>query len=130
MTAWLLLLLETGASYGYELRRELDAHRLIVDPSVLYRSLRKLERDGWVESRWMKSAAGPRRRFYRLTEKGRRNLDELASLITEIRDLNEMFVLAHDRAVRARGVTAPRQPEPEPEPVAAPAAADAPLASD
>ena len=102
MTAWLLLLLDTGASYGYELRRELDAHHLLVDPSVLYRSLRKLESDGTVQSRWMKSEAGPRRRFYRLTAQGRRELDAIASLIVEIRDVNEMFVLAHDQAVEQR----------------------------
>ncbi len=102
MTAWLLLLLDTGASYGYELRRELDAHHLLVDPSVLYRSLRKLESDGTVQSRWMKSEAGPRRRFYRLTAQGRRELDAIASLIVEIRDVNEMFVLAHDQAVAQR----------------------------
>ncbi len=102
MTAWLLLLLDRGASYGYELRRDLDAHRLSVDPSVLYRSLRKLERDGWVESRWLQSAAGPRRRLYRLTAKGRRNLDDIAALIADIRDLNEMFVQAHKDGVSKR----------------------------
>lgn len=88
-------MLEGGASYGYELRREFDAHRLVVDPSVLYRALRKLERDGAVQSRWMKSEAGPRRRFYRLTDKGRQELQDISVLIGEIRDLNEMFVVAH-----------------------------------
>ena len=99
MTAWLLLLLEAGASYGYELRRAFDAHGLDVDPSSLYRTLRKLERDGWVESRWLQSAAGPRRRLYRLTARGRRNLDEIAALITSIRDVNDSFVRAHERIV-------------------------------
>lgn len=103
MTAWLLLLLDRGANYGYELRRELDAHRLSVDPSVLYRTLRKLERDGWVESRWLQSAHGPRRRFYRLTSRGRRNLDEIAKLVEEIRDLNDMFVQAHKQTASDRG---------------------------
>ncbi len=102
MTAWLLLLLDTGASYGYELRRQLRAHDLVVDPSVLYRSLRKLECEGWVESRWMKSASGPRRRFYRLTTKGRRRLSDVAALIAEIRDLNDMFVVAHQQAMQPR----------------------------
>lgn len=106
MTAWLLLLLDSGASYGYELRRELDAHRLVVDPSVLYRALRKLERDGVVQSRWMKSEAGPQRRFYRLTAKGRQELADISALIAQIRDLNEMFVLAHRRAMRRRPVAA------------------------
>lgn len=102
MTAWLLLLLESGASYGYELRRALGAHRLAVDASVLYRRLRQLENDGWIESRWMQPAAGPRRRFYRLTASGRRNLDEIAALIKDIRDLNDMFVQTHEDVVRAR----------------------------
>lgn len=106
LTAWLLLLLDTGASYGYELRRELDAHHLVVDPSVLYRALRKLERDGAVQSRWMKSEAGPRRRFYRLTAKGRQELADTSALIAEIRDLNETFVLAHHRALGRRRVAA------------------------
>jgi DNA-binding PadR family transcriptional regulator len=113
MTAWLLLLLEGGASYGYELRRELAANDLEIDASVLYRVLRGLERDGLVESRWMRSDAGPRRRFYRLTAKGRRQLDEIVALIVEIRDINHMYVVAHAQAMRRRedaatvGVVAP-----------------------
>jgi len=108
MTAWLLLLLDGGATYGYDLRRELDALQLSIDPAYIYRTLRKLERDGWVQSRWMKSVAGPRRRFYRLTTKGRRNLDEIAGLIAAFRDLNEAFLRAHHDAVQ-------RRPAPEPE---------------
>ena len=102
MTAWLLLLLDGGATYGYDLRRELDAHQLSIDPSILYRTLRKLERDGWVESRWMRSVAGPRRRFYRLTPTGRRTLDEMAELITSIRDFHDTFLHAHQEAVARR----------------------------
>ena len=102
MTAWLLLLLDGGATYGYDLRRELDAHQLSIDPSILYRTLRKLERDGWVESRWMRSVAGPRRRFYRLTPEGRRTLDEMAELITSIRDFHDTFIQAHAEAVARR----------------------------
>lgn len=100
-------MLDSGANYGYELRRELDANRLDVDPSVVYRTLRKLERDGWVASRWMQSSAGPRRRFYRLTPEGRRNLDELAALITDIRDIHGMFVQAHDQLACERKKAAP-----------------------
>lgn len=101
-TAWLLLLLDGGASYGYELRRELDARGLKVDAGVLYRTLRKLETDGWVESRWMRPVTGPRRRFYRLTPRGRRKLDEIAALIDGIRDVHEAFLRAHERALRGR----------------------------
>jgi len=90
------VLLESGASYGYDLRRELDARTLSIDPSVLYRTLRRLERDGWVQSRWMKAKTGPRRRFYRLTAIGRTNLDEIAVVIRARRDVHDAFLSAHE----------------------------------
>ncbi len=95
MTAWLLLLVRDGATYGYELRRALDKHRLDVDPATVYRVLRALERDGRVESRWLRPKAGPRRRFYRLTRRGRRTLEELTGLITTARDAHDEFLRAH-----------------------------------
>ncbi len=97
LTAWLLLLLDDGATYGYELRRELRAHQLEIDPGTVYRRLRKLESDGWVQSRWMGSVAGPRRRFYRVTPAGRRTLDEIAGLITAVRDTHDSFLRAHEQ---------------------------------
>lgn len=102
MTAWLLLLLDDGASYGYDLRRELDTHQLDIDPSILYRTLRRLERDGWVQSRWMKPQAGPRRRFYRLTARGRRALDDMAVLIVATRDMHDSFLRVHELALAQR----------------------------
>jgi PadR family transcriptional regulator PadR len=98
LAAWLLLLLEHGASYGYELRRELDVHRITADPATLYRILRQLEGSGWLESRWMRPAAGPRRRFYRVTGRGRRNLEELAVVIERIRDTHAVFLEAYAAA--------------------------------
>ena len=102
LTAWLLLLLDRTASYGYELRREFAAHGLTVDSSALYRALRKLESEGLVASAWSESATGPRRRLYRLTAGGRRSLDEMATLIRDIRDVNDSFVRAHESVVRER----------------------------
>lgn len=98
MTAWLLLLVRDGASYGYELRRALDEHRLDVDPATVYRVLRGLERDGRVESRWMSPAAGPRRRFYRLTARGRRTLEDLTGRITAARDAHDAFLRSQEQS--------------------------------
>lgn len=111
LTAWVLLMLEEGASYGYDLRRELAARQLSTDPAALYRALRKLEHDGWVESRWMKAVAGPRRRFYRLTAKGRRNLDEIAGLIATIRDVHDTFLRSYMERLRARDAAGTADPE-------------------
>ena len=103
LTAWLLLLLARGASYGYELRRELAVNGLVVDSSALYRALRKLESDGLVRSEWIQSETGPQRRQYHLTPTGRENLDEIAALIRDIRDVNDSFVRAHNTIARERG---------------------------
>lgn len=101
LVGWLLLHLDAGATYGYDLRREFNAHRLTPDPSTVYRMLRKLETDKWVQSRWLSPAAGPRRRFYRLTTRGRRNLDEIALLIAAIRDSHDAYLRVYED-VRSR----------------------------
>ena len=101
------MLLESGASYGYDLRRELDARELSIDPSALYRTLRKLERDGWVQSRWMKAKTGPRRRFYKLTASGRESLDEMAVVIRARRDVHDAFLVAHAATKRAADAVGP-----------------------
>jgi DNA-binding PadR family transcriptional regulator len=110
--AWVMLLLEDKATYGYELRRQLAWHRLKVDPAGVYRTLRQLERDGWVQSRWMRPASGPRRRLYRLTPAGRQNLDELAGVIDDMRDTHDRFLRAYHRALRDRLASAPDSDEP------------------
>lgn len=96
LIGWLLLHLDAGATYGYDLRRAFDAQRLSPDPGAMYRVLRQLEADKWVQSRWMSPAAGPRRRFYRLTGRGRRNLDEIARLIAAMRDAHDAYLLAYE----------------------------------
>ena len=105
VAAWLLLLLGHHASYGYDLRQALLAHHLDPDPGTLYRVLRQLDDAGWLQSRWMDSSSGPRRRLYRMTAKGRRNLVELTALITGIRDSHAAFLREYEptRGERAAG---------------------------
>jgi PadR family transcriptional regulator PadR len=100
--AWLLLLLEGGATYGYQLRGELDAHSVSIDQAVVYRTLRKLEGDGWVTSRWVESGLGPRRRSYTVTPQGRGQLAQVAGVISAIRDLHDAFLDEHRRASERR----------------------------
>lgn len=61
----LLLLKMKGSSYGYDLAGELREHTLTdaeVDKAALYRSLRQLERNGYVVSEWDLRESGPARR--------------------------------------------------------------------
>jgi len=100
-TAWLLLLLRNGSSYGYELRRELAVRALDVDPAVMYRTLRDLERSAMIFSRWMHSDAGPKRRVYTITAAGRTELARTATSIRAERDGQSAFLAAYEPPVDA-----------------------------
>ena len=95
LTAWLLMLLDGKASHGYDLRRQLDVHGVATESGAMYRTLRKLEQEGCASSSWEHSAAGPRRRLYTLTAKGRRELTLLVDAITMKRDVHAAFLIAH-----------------------------------
>lgn len=93
--AWILLLLHRGVSYGYALIRELQAHGLDVDTAATYRTLRRLDDQGWVSSAWTGSAVGPRRRSYQLSPIGRQMLRDMANLIASTREAHDRFLTAY-----------------------------------
>jgi PadR family transcriptional regulator, regulatory protein PadR len=97
-TAWLLLLLSQGPSYGYELRRALMDRELQLDPAVMYRSLRDMEAAGLIESRWMRSGAGPKRRVYDITDGGRAELARSAGRIRASRLAHSAFLTAYTKS--------------------------------
>lgn len=73
----LLSLLESGESYGYALIqrvRLLSEGALSWNEGMLYPVLHRMERDGWIRSRWGTSGSR-RRRYYALTAQGRRALE-------------------------------------------------------
>jgi len=72
-----LKLLESGEKYGYELVDRLEKQTqgvLSMGQSTLYPMLYNMEAKGLVASREDESASGRRRRYYRLTGKGKRQL--------------------------------------------------------
>jgi poly-beta-hydroxybutyrate-responsive repressor len=69
----LLFFLSQGDSYGYELMAKLDDFGFAQakpDPAMVYRTLRYLEKEGFVTSKWDTKGTGPAKRNYGLTEKG------------------------------------------------------------
>lgn len=75
----LLSLLEQGDRYGYEIIRELDERSDNVfrfKEGTLYPVLHKLENNGYVKSYMAKGDTGKERKYYRLTPKGVKQLDE------------------------------------------------------
>jgi transcriptional regulator len=72
-----LALLEARARHGYELAKlvaERSGGALELHAASLYPLLYRLERRGWVAGRWVEKAGERRRRFYKLTPAGRREL--------------------------------------------------------
>ena len=99
MGAWLLLLLRDGESYGRELISRLSERGISVDMALAYRRLRELDADGAITSRWAQSHVGPRRRCYRLTDKGRRQLAEHAASIAATLQRHDAFLDAYAHAL-------------------------------
>lgn len=68
-----------GETYGYRIVEELRRlEGLEFTESTVYPVLTRLARDGALAVRTEASPAGPTRRFYRLTEDGRRRLRAMA----------------------------------------------------
>lgn len=74
-----LSLLKDGDKYGYEMIKELEKksdETFSLKEGTLYPILHGLEVDGMVESYSKESEMGRKRKYYRLTKKGLRLLEE------------------------------------------------------
>ena len=72
----ILLTLREWNSYGYKLMEQLTVLGFeAMNPGTMYRTLRKMENDGVVKSKWETSGDGPARRTYSVTEAGEAYLE-------------------------------------------------------
>lgn len=71
-----LALLRKRDAYGYELAEKVSASIQIAE-GTLYPLLRKLKADGLCETYLSDESGGPPRKYYRLTDAGRRAEEEL-----------------------------------------------------
>ncbi len=80
----LLLFLSRGKSHGYGLVKQLydfGFSKEELNESTLYRTLRKMEHDGWVSSLWEKGLKGPKRRVYLITDLGKKELEDWIEIL-------------------------------------------------
>jgi len=90
----LLMLKEKGRSYGYDLSEGLGEYALTdaqIERAALYRTLRTLERNGYVSSTWDTEAAGPARRVYSLTRDGQVHLAEWAEIMGRLGSAMKLY---------------------------------------
>jgi len=93
-----------GKTHGYELVKALNEHSLtdsVVDPGALYRTLRRLEENGYVASEWDVSTAGPAKRVYELTADGEEHLREWIVVMGQLAQMMDGFVRDANSLFRA-----------------------------
>jgi PadR family transcriptional regulator PadR len=74
-----LALVREEESYAFDIVRVLaGAGSLVTSEGTIYPLLSRLRRDGLVTTTWRESDAGPPRRYYRITDQGRRALEAFA----------------------------------------------------
>jgi len=109
----LLLLKNRGQSYGYELASDVAKHALTdaeIEVSALYRTLRQLEQNNCVTSKWDVEGNGPARRLYVLTPRGEQHLEEWIIVLAHLSKSMARFVKQAKSAVKrskARASAAP-----------------------
>lgn len=70
--------LEPGPSYGYAIIADLEAHGMgTVKGGTLYPLLTRFENAGLVAVEWRPGEGGPGRKYFSLTDAGRRELDRM-----------------------------------------------------
>jgi PadR family transcriptional regulator PadR len=73
-----LSILAGGESYGYEILQRvtlLSEGRVQWSDGMLYPVLRRLEKEGLIRGDWRTMDSGRRRKYYRLSGKGKRQLE-------------------------------------------------------
>ena len=75
----ILKLLMEGDKYGYEISKLIQTNssgEYELKEATMYSSLKRLEADGNITSYWGDETQGGRRRYYRITKKGRQVYSE------------------------------------------------------
>ncbi|HMA62810.1 MAG TPA: PadR family transcriptional regulator [bacterium] len=79
-TPLILAILEKGDNYGYAIIKkvkQLSDEEIQWTDGMLYPVLHRLEKQELINSYWQKSSSGRKRKYYRLTEHGFSELEEL-----------------------------------------------------
>lgn len=74
----ILSILAAGESYGYAIIQQIETlsgGTLTWEDSTLYPVLHRMENQGLLTSSWKRASTGRRRKYYRLTDKGVRELE-------------------------------------------------------
>jgi len=95
----LLLLLAQEESHGYILAEKLTNFGFSKDElniGTLYRTLRKMEKDSYIISKWKEGGQGPKKRVYQITETGKNMLTQLIEMLKNRKQRIEKLIGSYE----------------------------------
>jgi PadR family transcriptional regulator PadR len=97
LTPFVLLAVSLQRAHGYVIEDYLRALGLFgITMSTLYRTLRQMEKDGFLESTWEPGPTGPARRVYTITDAGHVWLESSAATLNAYRETIDRFFGLYD----------------------------------
>ena len=91
-----LVVLREQPSHGYELMERLEEFGFEqINSGTLYRTLRKMEKEGLCKSEWETSTSGPARRVYSITNDGEAYLTSWTEECKKYQLVLDSFYLAY-----------------------------------
>ena len=91
----ILEIIARGEAYASDMLEELTSARLIVVEGTLYPLLTRLKNAALLDYVWKESTSGPPRKYYTLTDEGRKFLTELRDTWEEM--ATSVGVIRHSR---------------------------------
>lgn len=93
LAPFVLLAVSMQRAHGYAIEDYLRALGLFgITMSTLYRTLRQMEKDGFLESTWEPGPTGPARRVYTITDAGHAWLESSAAMLDTYRQTIGRFL--------------------------------------
>jgi poly-beta-hydroxybutyrate-responsive repressor len=104
LAPFVLLAVSMQRAHGYVIEDYLRALGLFgITMSTLYRTLRQMEKDGFLESTWEPGPTGPARRVYTITDAGHAWLDSSATMLDAYRQTIDRFLDLYGTGAGANG---------------------------
>lgn len=96
----ILRILSEGDSYGYEISKTIiDGGEGIIDvkDATIYTAFKRMEEEGLLTTYWGDGVGGARRRYYRITEKGRRFYEEKLAEWKKVSRILDKLIVGGDK---------------------------------
>jgi PadR family transcriptional regulator PadR len=99
----ILVMLQESNLYGYKLMEQLTVLGFeAMNPGTMYRTLRHMEENGVVKSKWETSGGGPARRVYSVTQAGEAYLDWWVNSLKQYQQVMNTFFRLYTGGSRRR----------------------------